>query len=483
MNKRKKVSIFFITILLIFIIVGLYQIYKPLPKGLSFEGEIFSVPDQSVRFIADLTFINSNEEYISEQVIFDEVFQMIDRAENFILLDMFLYNDFLGKDSSAHQNISRELSQKLVNKKSEKPELQILVVTDRINTIYGGIESPNLNLLRSADVQVVETNLRKLRDSNPIYSSMWRTFFRFLPVSAIKLTNPFVDDGQKVGLNFYFELVNFKANHRKVIIADYINDDGDLKVSSLVTSANPHDGSSRHSNVAIMIDDFIWQDILKSELAVVNFSGGADFNTDLDMYENEKGPVNVQLLTEKKIKDSLLRSINEAVEGDEIKMLMFYISDRKIVKALKAAHRRGVDVKVVLDPNKDAFGREKNGVPNVSVAREFKKMDPNFQIKWCDTNGEQCHSKMTIIEKQNGHELFIGSANLTRRNLDDYNLETNIKIWGESVSAVNDPINLFNNIWNNDPHSFSTDYETYKDESFLKHIQYIIMEKTGLSTF
>jgi phosphatidylserine/phosphatidylglycerophosphate/cardiolipin synthase-like enzyme len=37
---------------------------------------------------------------------------------------------------------------------------------------------------------------------------------------------------------------------------------------------------------------------------------------------------------------------------------MFYLSERQI-EALKQAKKRGVDVRMILDPNKDAFGRQK----------------------------------------------------------------------------------------------------------------------------
>ncbi len=50
---------------------------------------------------------------------------------------------------------------------------------------------------------------------------------------------------------------------------------------------------------------------------------------------------------------------------------MFYLSERQIIKALIAAQQRGVQVRVLLDPNKDAFGREKNGIPNRQVAAEL----------------------------------------------------------------------------------------------------------------
>ena len=40
----------------------------------------------------------------------------------------------------------------------------------------------------------------------------------------------------------YLALPNFKANHRKVLVAD----EGE-RFRAVITSANPHDGSSRHS--------------------------------------------------------------------------------------------------------------------------------------------------------------------------------------------------------------------------------------------
>ena len=150
---------------------------------------------------------------------------------------------------------------------------------------------------------------------------------------------------------------------------------------------------------------------------------------------------------------------------------------------MKEAQVRGVKVKVILDPNKDAFGREKNGVPNVSVAREFKKSSSDFELRWCSTHGEQCHSKMVIITYSDLEEMFIGSANLTKRNIGDYNLETNVKVSGQVVGAIQDAKKLFTLIWSNESKDYTVGYDFYKDESLLKYLQYRVMEKTGLSSF
>ena len=107
---------------------------------------------------------------------------------------------------------------------------------------------------------------------------------------------------------------------------------------------------------------------------------------------------------------------------------MFYLSDRRVISALKDAVRRGGAVRVLLDANHDAFGREKNGVPNRPVAAELMELagDHDIQVRWAATAGEQFHSKVLRIKGPNTELLLLGSANWTRRNLADLNLEANL---------------------------------------------------------
>ena len=55
--------------------------------------------------------------------------------------------------------------------------------------------------------------------------------------------NPF--GCEPVTVRSWLAILNLKANHRKVAIAD----DG-TELRALITSANPHDGSSAHTNRA-----------------------------------------------------------------------------------------------------------------------------------------------------------------------------------------------------------------------------------------
>ena len=137
-----------------------------------------------------------------------------------------------------------------------------------------------------------------------------------------------------------------------------------------------------------------------------------------------------------------------------------------------------------LDPNRDAFGREKNGVPNRPVAADLRAGD--VAVRWCDTHGEQCHAKLLLAHYASGEAtLVLGSANFTRRNLQDLNLETSVALRGhEATPAVANAAAWFELLWHNAPgRRYSTDYEAFADESLRKRFRYRVEERTGLSTF
>ena len=263
-----------IPLLLWLIAVGVYHVYKPLPEDLQYVSAVELVPASDLHFFRDTTYIDAAGVRQSEQHIFDEIFRMIAESEQYVLIDMFLFNDLLGAATTSYRQISKELTDALIAKKQTSSSTIVQVITDPINTIYGGVESTQLDALAAAGVTVVLTDLTQLRDSNPLYTALWRTFGQWWGNSTDPgyLPNPFASQGQKLGVRTYLRLLNFKANHRKVVLTDY-NQNGDSGFSTLVTSANPHDGSSAHSNVAIRVDNALWRDVLKTESAVAELSG------------------------------------------------------------------------------------------------------------------------------------------------------------------------------------------------------------------
>lgn len=80
--------------------------------------------------------------------------------------------------------------------------------------------------------------------------------------------------------------------------------------------------------------------------------------------------------------------------------------------------------------------------------------------------------------------IIGGSANFTRRNLDDFNLENNLVITAEKDQPIVKEMNAyFNRLWTNNDGIYTVDYEEYESESSFKMILYRFQEWSGLSSF
>lgn len=461
---------------------------KPMPAGTDVTAPVLQSASDQIRFLYDLTYADAFGRPHHEQRIFDEVFSIIDEADSFIVMDFFLVNDFMGASAGVHRALSRQLVDRLIARKKSDPKLVILFITDPINEVYGGTRSGLLGELRSAGVEVVITDLEALRDSNPLYSPFWRTFVQWWgnSVNGGSMPDPFAPDS-KVTLRSWLALLNFKANHRKVIVADR----EDKTLSALVTSANPHDASSAHSNVALRVDGPAAREILGSEMALARFSGwrGHIYADAVDGSEaQQNGAARVQFLTEEAIRDHLLHEITSTRSGDTISIAMFYLSDRKVVEELLAAAARKVRVRLILDPNRDAFGRQKDGVPNRPVANELVTESRGaIQVRWYRTHGEQFHTKLALIHRDERVIASLGSANLTRRNLGNYNLEANVAVTVSSTAPLAEEMqSYFDRLWNNEgPQGtqYTAPFGAFQDTDRSRYWRYRLMEATGLSTF
>ncbi|MFU8780614.1 MAG: phospholipase D-like domain-containing protein, partial [Kiritimatiellia bacterium] len=191
-----------------------------------------------------------------------------------------------------------------------------------------------------------------------------------------------------------------------------------------------------------------------------------------------------RILTERAVERSALALLDGAAAGDQVMLAMFYLSSRPIVRGLLRAHARGAEVRVLLDPNKDAFGREKNGVPNRPVGAELHRA--GIALRWALTRGEQFHTKLLARLQADGQAtVLLGSSNYTRRNLKNYNLETAMEIRGPIEDAFFEDVRAYlQRIWNNeDGGEISGNFAVYDDASRFRTLLYRIQEATGLSTF
>lgn len=481
-QKKKKIfwKILFLLIVLVPLMVSLYHYFKEVPEGLSLEGEVHETGE--FQFLYDLTYENEDGEVEHEQKIFNHVYQMIEEAEDFIVADLFLFNDdYDHSDPELNfPSLSKELSEVLVQKKEQEPEIDIVFITDPINTFYGTYMPEHINEMMDVGIEVIFTDLSPLRDSNPFYSSFYRTYLQWAGSSnAGYLPNVLRSQGPKININSYLSLLNFKANHRKTFMNEK---------EALITSANPHDASYYHSNVAYVVQGDILNDLLASERAVAKMSGFDTTLFDSFAIQNEtsetKETYEIQLLTEQKIKEHVLHYIEQSRPADIIKIGMFYLSDRDIINALWEAQKREVPIQMILDINQDAFGNEKVGIPNRPVADELTSGYSLIDIRWYESHGEQFHSKFFMFETVDDVTMIGGSANFTRRNLDDYNLETNIKVKGnKGQSEIDRMLAYFDRIWENEEGSYTTDYSRHAESSLWKNWLYRFQEWSGLSTF
>ncbi|MGE7761945.1 phospholipase D family protein [Peribacillus sp. NPDC097895] len=472
--KRKRFYLL-VSILIVITAVIAYNSYKPLPEGLSYEGKVHHVED--IDFIYDLSYHDEEGNPQHERRIFQTINQAIEDADSYIVIDMFLFNAFYDEKIN-YPKLSETLTDKLVAQKKKKPKLQVIFITDEVNTSYNAYQLEALETMKQNGIDVIVTNLDRLRDPNPLYSGVYRTFFQWFGESGKGwIVNPMAKSAPKVTMRSYLRLMNIKANHRKVVATEK---------TAIISSANPHDASGFHSNIAFQMNGNIIGDFVKAEEAASNFSGGPKSFPEFKGTSADKGPISVQLLTEGKINKHVLKSIRDTEKGDKIHLAMFYIADREVVESLTDAAKRGVKIQMILDPNQNAFGSEKIGLPNLPVAAEFDKLgDDNISIRWYKTEKEQFHTKLMMIKKPKETIVLGGSANYTSRNLDDYNLEANIEIHAPNDADVsNDVEYYFQRLWTNQDGTYTVDYSEYQKKlPVFKYLTYRIQKVFRFTTY
>ncbi|MFC5589269.1 phospholipase D-like domain-containing protein [Sporosarcina soli] len=476
-NVRKRILfVILIVFILLYIGVMLWHTYKPLPDGISYAGDIHWTND--VELFTDLTYAQDQEGegVVHELTIFDEVNAMIDRAEQFIVLDFFLFDHYYDENLD-FPDIVETMTAKLIKKKEDNPEMPIIFITDPLNKGYGSYETKWFGMLEDAGIEVVYTDLDPLRDSTPIYSGLYRTVFQWMHIENKGwIANAMSSKAPKMTLASYMALLNVKANHRKTVITDQ---------EGLVTSSNPHNASGFHGNVALKVKGSILNDMLEAEEAIVRYTNGGKLPR-VNVPEQSGGEYAVQYLTEKKILHAMLGDIARAQQGDNIRIGMFFIAKRDVIHALIDATNRGVDVTLILDPNENSFGREKSGLPNRPVVQEMlEKTDGKINVKWYNTVIGQYHTKLVVVQTHDGTYISNGSANLTERTLDDYNLEANLRVIASNNSKlVKDIDAYFNRLLDNEDALYTLPVETYQDTfTSIQHGIYTLQKLLKLTTY
>ncbi|PYZ96773.1 phospholipase [Alteribacter lacisalsi] len=471
-KKGKIAGLLIVVILLTVSSVSVYGYTKPQPEGVDYAGAEHR--SDAVEFLYDLTY-EKNGRAVVEQNVYDRMLSVIEEAGEFVVVDMFLYNNFQEPEQD-YPDMAGPFTEALVKAKETNPDLTVYVMTDEINRSYGAHKSPHIEKLREHGIEAHYFDNSELRDPAPAYSGVWRTFLQWWGKGGEGwIPNAQSSSLPDVPLRSYLEALNLKGNHRKLVFSEK---------EAIVTSLNAQGRGAYNSNFAFSVQGAAIGDLLFTERVTADMSG-VDFpiKNPIPAASNQNGAYSVQVLTEKAIKTTILEEIEQA---EKIDVAAFYLSDRDLVKGLIRAAERGIPVRIILDPNIHAFGREKPGIPNQVVAHELREKAPDsLEIRWYNTaKKEQYHTKLFAFQKGGETTLIGGAANFTKRNIGGFNLETNLKVSGDDHTKVmQDVQDYFDRLWTNEGGKFTQSVSAYEEDSWWKHKLYILQERTGFSTY
>ena len=162
-------------------------------------------------------------------------------------------------------------------------------------------------------------------------------------------------------------------------------------------------------------------------------------------------------------------------------------NQRSLLSRLQIA-RVGVRVRLILDPNETGRSGGTSGLPNQPVASELvSRSGGAIRVRWYRTHGERFHAAVVMIYGTGRAWLTLGSAQLTRRNLDDYNLEANVAIeMARGAPLMQQALQYFDTLWSNRAGlgiEYTGDFAAFADPAQSDYWLYRVAEGTGFSPF
>jgi hypothetical protein len=415
---------------------------KPLPRGTRVASLPARLDESQVDFLDDLA---------PPGAILKRETEAIGRAEQTIVLNQ--------------SPLARELADALLLRKRQRPNLKVMLVTDPRNEVYGGTPSRTLSALERAGIVVVRTRLERLRDPNPLYSSLWRLCVGWW-------SDPFDETPGRATLRSSLRRRNLKADGRQLLVAD----DGaggwtSIVMSAASTGAAASIGGAVSAGLGLEIRGHLAAAIVASELQLAAWSTDDDRLPAVPPVDSRGvGTIDARFLTEGAIQAALRDAIAIAGSGDSIKIAVQAFGDRQMVDAVVRAAARGARVQLLLDP----------GSPETQAAAgELLREEPgSIEVRW-RARDSRAEAGYAVIQHRSDVWFDVGSANFTRRGLDDLDLAADIELHMPAragpARAVTD---LFARHWSN-----AAAYASHADESKETYWRYRVAEATGLSVF
>ena len=503
------------------------------PLGINYESPIRET--ENAEFYYDLTYLDKDGNIQYDRNLWDATLKVVDNAKDYLIIEMFLFNDLYNKDKEHFPEFAKKYTERLVKKQEENPNLKVYILADENNNFYGAFEHPFIISMKNAGINVIIVDIFKLKDTFPWYSPIWRTFIKPMgnPQNKGWITNFYGDMWPKLTIRNLLRALNVKADHKKVFLNEK---------EVVVSSANIHDPSYFHENIAIYTDGPIVKDVLHNLQLVAKFSdseinvdgsdrrmenimnSGSNDKTETDektlnsenqkennvkQINNEENEQNVkektsinseknsitdteghtykiQYLTEGAIGKHLDEDIDSLKAGDELLMGMYFLADKGVIDRLIKAANRGVKIRIIFDRSRDAFGMSTNGLPNKPVSKKLKKKTKGkIEIKWYFTNNEQYHTKITLMKKTDGNVIInAGSANLIKKNIRGYIMDANFRILTTQNSKISKDIyEYFDRLWENKDGLFTLNFDDEPTTGGFSDFMYKILDATQLGSF
>lgn len=489
-------------LLLAWLLLALWLSSKRLPPGVHIAGPWQPLPANSARFLHDLSAADGSGAPLVEQQIDAALLGLIAQARQLIVLDTGLFGDLpaagpLAARLRAAPPLAAAVVESLVRAKTRNPELAVLVLTDPA-TLEMDATQRLLDRLTTAGIEVLSVDVARLRVPDAPFSSFWLLCCRWwsAAASAPEWPNPLGVGAAGVSFRRWGELRGYQRSHRQVLIAD----DGAGGVIGLVFSRALHAEAGIHSATALQFGGSALEPLIESEFAIAQFSGWSDGGAmqarAQRLFEQQRrlaaigndDSARARIVTEGGIATALVARIDATRRGDQIALAALYLSQRELDRALIDAGRRGVTVRLLLDPGKDGYGYDRSGIPNREVASELiAASDGAVRVRWYRTHGEQFSPGVVLVQSPTRSWLLVGTAQLSQRDLGDFNLaaaailDLPVAVATDAAPAV-EALSWFDMLWYNRAFSgteYTTDADVYVDASQLRYWQYRLFEATG----
>ena len=417
--------------------------------GVAFWNSVKQLPHGTRAMSLPARLAESDLEFLSAAppTALTRALSLVEHAEQLIVIDQ--------------SPLPREIAQALLLRLHLRPHLKIVVIVDPAPSDAGGTLSRDLQSLESQGVIVARVRLERLRDSNPAYSAVWRMLFGWW-------SDPFEELAKPQGLAARSRRLNFKADQRQLLIAD----DGSGGWVSLTGAAQ--------SFPALIVRGALVQDMMAAELALAAWSDEDRLPAVPPAHGRGFGTVDARFLTEGAIGSAVLDTLATLEAGDLVSISTHHLSDRNVITALTRAVQRGANVQLLLDPVPN---------PNLASAGELMRVGASaggasaavasVEVRWATDYSNTQRSSLVVARHGKDASIFFGSANLTRRNLGDFNLESVMELRVSAIAVLPRTFSeYFAKRW-----GAAAPYRQYADESVETYWIYRIAEATGLSSF